>query len=94
MSNSVAMGLETVWFTRAFSANQFQWKEFIPPAIDTDVLSGHDYLCEHPAYAGCEGAHSTGRISFRRHGMTRAALDEKNLWVGLTGLEHPVEPYG
>ena len=65
----------------------------LPPAIDATVFSGHDYVCEHPAYAGCEGAHSTGRTGFDGHGMTRAALDVKNLWIGLTSLEHPVEPY-
>jgi hypothetical protein len=92
MSNSVARCLETV--VHASPLRIIFSGKLLPPAIDTDVVSGHDYLCEHPAYAGCEGAHSSGRISFRRHGMTRAALDEKNLWVRLTGLEHPVEPYG
>jgi hypothetical protein len=93
LGNSVAMGLETVVHA-SLLCESVSVEELLPPAIDTDVFSGHDYLCEHPAYAGCEGAHSTGRICFRRHGMTRAALDEKNLWVGLTGLEHPVKPYG
>ena len=85
MSDSVAMGLETVVHASPL-CESVSVEKLLPPAIDTDVVSGHDYLCEHPAYAGCEGAHSSGRISFRRHGMTRAALDEKNLRVRLTGL--------
>jgi hypothetical protein len=93
MSNSVAMGLETVVHASPL-CKSLSMEKLLPPAIDTDVFSGHDCLYEHPAYAGCEGAHSSGRFGFRRHGMTRAALDKKNLWVRLTGLEYPVESYG
>jgi hypothetical protein len=86
MGNSGAMCLETWPHASPLFRIIFQWKTIFHQSSMRTFLAAMIMFCEHPAYAGCEGAHSTGRISFRRHGMTRAALDEKNLWVRLTGF--------
>ena len=72
LNNSLAMSLET-WCQREPSLVII----FSGKTSSTSHRYGqkllHDYLFEHPAYARCGGAHSSERLGFRRHGMTRAA---------------------